>query len=159
MSLVHFKQDFADSATIFADSAICVCVFPLGFHPSRNRLVHHALESITERAVTVEPTLVGQLLGRNGLIGINDLAIQTYEMSNAKTVDVGVVVQSLSGEVLAEIGTVSANSLGQLLKGEVVLQVKLCVHTALFQQSFNLGEVDIERNLTPNPSPSGEGSR
>lgn len=60
-------------------------------------------------------------------------------MADAQAVDVGVVGQALLGEVLTEVVVVGANGLGELRKGEVVLQVKLRVVTMTFKQLSNAG--------------------
>ena len=55
-------------------------------------------------------------------------------MVDAQIVDIGVVRDALTGEILAEIVAVGTNGLRQLLQRKVVLQVKLGSIAMLFQQ-------------------------
>ena len=54
-------------------------------------------------------------------------------MADAQVVDVGIVIRSLTGEILAEVKTVGTYGFGQLLQGQVVLQVELFFNTMLLQ--------------------------
>ena len=112
---------------------------PSATHPGSYGLAGALLEGEAESAVTPVAAVAGQLLGSDGLLGSGSLAIQTHEMVDAEVVDISIVSRALTGEILAEIGTVGANLLRQLLKGQVVLQVELCVHATLFQQSLDVG--------------------
>jgi hypothetical protein len=58
---------------------------------------------------------------------------------DAQIVDIGVVRDALTGEILAEIVAVGTNGLRQLLQRKVVLQVKLGSIAMLFQQEARLG--------------------
>ena len=78
------------------------------------------------------------------------------EVVDTQIVDIDIIGDALTREILAEIRAVGANGLGQLLQGEVVLQVKLRVDATLGQQSLDLGDVDIAKGL--NPFLIGEGS-
>ena len=49
-------------------------------------------------------------------------------MPNAQIVNIGIVIRTQTGEILAEIETVGSNGLGQLEKGQVVLQVETSVY-------------------------------
>lgn len=110
-------------------------------YPGCNGLSHALLEGEAEGAVASVAAFAGQLLGCDGLMGSNSLSIETHEVVDAQVVDVGIVGSAMAGEKLAEIKAVDANSLGQLAKGQVMLQVKLRSHTALIQQLL-----DIEGN-------------
>ena len=107
-------------------------------HPLRCRHSHDLLEGGIECAVTVETTLVGQLLHRYRLMGGGRLLVQVDEVPDAQTVDVTVVGGVLHGKVLTEIDTVDTYLLGKLGEGNVVLQVELRFLAVLFQQWANL---------------------
>ena len=102
-------------------------------HPCRHALACALLEGQAEGAVAAVATFAGQLLGDNRLSSCGDLLIAADEMVDAQIVDIRIVSDALTREILAEIGAIGANGLGQLLQGEVVLQVKLCLHAELFQ--------------------------
>ena len=97
--------------------------------------MHALLEGGSEGAVAVVAALLGQLLGDDGLICSGKLTVAGYEVTDAKIVDVCIVVCILTGEIGAQIGAVGADSLGKLLQGEVFLQEKLRV-LAVFGQKF-----------------------
>ena len=88
-------------------------------------------------------TFSGQLLGTDGLSASGEFLIAFDEVVDAQVVDIGIVSDALTREVLAEVVAVGANGLSQLLHGEVVLQVELCVYTVLVQLSIDLGKVNI----------------
>ena len=90
-------------------------------HPSRHTLACALLEGEAEGAVAAVTTFAGQLLGNDGLPGSGELFAAVDEMVDAQIVDIGIIGDALTGEILAEIGAVSAYSLCQLLKGQVVL--------------------------------------
>ena len=100
-------------------------------HPSSDTLTHALLEGEAEGAVASVAAFAGQLLGCDGLMGSNSLSIETHEVVDAQVVDVGIVGSAMAGEKLAEIKAVDANSLGQLGKVQVVLQVELRVCAVL----------------------------
>ena len=79
------------------------------------------------------------MLCRDGAVGSGVLAIETDEVVDAQVVDIGVIGNALTREILAEIGAVSTYSKSQLQKRQVVLQVKFFGYAALFQQLFNMG--------------------
>ena len=54
-------------------------------------------------------TLLGQLLGDDGLMCSCKFAVASYEVTDAKVVDVCIVACVLTGEILAEIVVVHAN--------------------------------------------------
>ena len=120
-------------------------------HPGSHALARALRERSAEGAVAAKTTLLGQLLDTDGLPGSGCLLAAADEVVDAQVVDLCVVGDALMREILAEIETVGANGLSQLLKGEVVLKVELCVHAMLFQQFLNLSEVE---RLTPAPSPT-----
>ena len=97
----------------------------LSFYPGRDRLTHHTLEDIAKRAVTLESTLIGQLLSGEGTLGGGSLTIEIGEMMDAQIVDIGIVSDALTGEILPEISSVGTNSSTKLCKGQVVLQKEL----------------------------------
>ena len=94
-------------------------------HPSLYGLSHALFESEAESAVTVVAAVAGQVLGSEGLMGVDGIAVVAVEVIDAEVVDIGIVSDALTGEIAAEIEAVGANSLSQLGKGQVVLQVEL----------------------------------
>ena len=111
-------------------------------HPSSDRLPYALLKGKAEGAVAAVATFVGQLLGDDGLSGSGKLLVALDEVVDALIVDIGIIGDALTGEILAEIVTVGANGLCQLLQGQVMLQVELGGDAVLAQQLFYLGEVD-----------------
>ena len=93
-------------------------------HPGCYGLSRALFEGKTEGAVTAVAALLGQLLGNDGLSGSGGLFVEAHEVVDAQVVDIGIVGDALTGEILAEIKTVDANRLSQLLQGQVALQVK-----------------------------------
>jgi hypothetical protein len=82
----------ADFTCIFADFSTSALTQPLlGLHPACHGLSRLVLEGIAESAVIVEATLQGQLLGGEGLLGGDSLAVEAHEVVDALTVDVGIV--------------------------------------------------------------------
>ena len=110
--------------------------------PRCHSLSHALLEGVAKGAVTAEAALVGQLLGCEGALRTGSLAIETDEMVNAQIVDIGIVSHALTGEILAEVESVGTNNLGQLGKGQVMLQVKLRAHATLSQLLLDIGGND-----------------
>ena len=102
--------------------------YPVGYV-----LARALLEGQAEGAVTVVATFVGQLLDGIELMGAGYLLIAADEVVDAQIINIGIVSDALTGEILAEIAAVSTNRTRQLLKAQVVLQVKLRIHTALCQ--------------------------
>ena len=86
-------------------------------HPRRYALSSALHERAAEGAVAAEATLLCQLLGANGLFGSNGFLIATDEVVDAQIVDIGIVGDALTREILAEIRAVGTNGMGQLLKG------------------------------------------
>ena len=113
-------------------------------HPSSYGLPCALLESEAEGAVAVVAAFVGQLLGNDRKSGCGGLAIATDEVADAKVIDISIVGDALTREKLAEIRTIGAYRLSQLLQGQVVQQVKFCVQAVLLQQLFDIGR-KIER--------------
>ena len=64
--------------------------------------MHALLEGGAEGAVAVVAALLGQLLGDDGLMCSGKLAAAGYEVTDAKVVDVCIVVCALTGEIAAE---------------------------------------------------------
>lgn len=81
-------------------------------HPRRDGLSHLLFESGAECAVTVESAFCGELICRKGTVAGNGTVIQADEVFYAQAVDVGIIGEPLSGEVLAQIVTVCADGLG-----------------------------------------------
>ena len=100
-------------------------------HPSSDTLTSTLLEGKTEGAVAVVATFDGQLLGNNRLSSSGEFIVATDEVIDALIINIDVVSDAFTGEILAEIVAVSANSLGQLGKVQVVLQVELRVCAVL----------------------------
>ena len=84
---------------------------------------HYLLEGNAERIVTTETTLIGQLLDGHRLMGRNCLMVEVDEVLDAQTVDVFIITDTLQGKVLAEVGTIDANLIGELGQGNVVMQI------------------------------------
>ena len=83
-------------------------------HPRGDGLAVKLFEGGGEGAVAPEPAREGQLLGCKRAMCFHILAVEPFEMSDAQSVDVGVVCNALLGEVLAEIGTVGTYGLAEL---------------------------------------------
>ena len=66
-----------------------------------------------EGAVAAEAAVFGKLLYDDGLSGRDCLTIKLYEVIDAQIVDIGIVGDTLTGEILTEIGTVGAENLGK----------------------------------------------
>lgn len=112
-------------------------------HPGCHALVGALQEGTTEGPVAAEATLVSQLLGTDRLSGSNARLVAPDEMVDAKVVDVSIIGNALTGEILAEVVAVGVDSLGQLFTGDVVLQVELRGFAAFAQQLANLFDVDV----------------
>ena len=95
----------------------------LTLHPIRHSLSRLLFEGIAERAVNMETTLYGQLLSSEGLLSSDSLTIEPDEMLDAQIVDIGIVIDVLTGEILAEIDAIGANQHGKLRNGNVMLQI------------------------------------
>ena len=111
-------------------------------HPRSDTLTRAQGEGTTEGAIAAETALLCQLLGANGLSGSSNLLVAVDEVVDAQVVDIGVIGNALTREILAEIVAVGANGLSQLQKGEVVLQVELGCYTVVGQELLNLVKVD-----------------
>ena len=64
---------------------------------------------------------MGQLLNRYKLMGSHCLMIELDKVLDTQSVDVGIISHALTGKMLAEIGTISANGFGELKKCQVML--------------------------------------
>ena len=135
------KSVFAESKSHWGSSLL-----PLTAHPGRHGLSHALLEGGAEGAVAPEAALAGQLLRGEGTLVGNGFIIEIDKMADAQPVDVGVVGQTLLGEILAEIVVVGAHSFRKLKKGKVVAQVNLGIHTMLLQQLSDVGGNDRWRS-------------
>ena len=60
-------------------------------HPSLYGLSHALFESEAESAVTAVAAVVGQLLGSEGLLGLDGLVIVADKVIDAEVVDIGIV--------------------------------------------------------------------
>ena len=89
--------------------------------PLRHSHSIHLLEGNAECIVTTKATLVGQFLSAYRLTVCYCLLVKTDEVLDAQTVDVGIVSNALTGEILAQIEAVGSNNLSKLGKGNVVL--------------------------------------
>ena len=107
--------------------------------------MHALLEGGAEGAVAVEATLIGQLLGDDGLLSSGKLAVAGYEVTDAKVVYVCIVACVLTGEILAEIIAVHADGCRELRQGQVCLQVELRVLAVLRQQLADMGSLALGR--------------
>jgi hypothetical protein len=85
-------------------------------HPGSHRLSRLALEGISKCIITAVTTLQCQLLGSDGTLGIDSLAIETDEMIDAQIVDIGIVSYAMTGEIVGKISAISANGFGKLGK-------------------------------------------
>ena len=81
----------------------------------------------------MESAFSGKLICRKDTVSGDGLMVQAYEVFYAQAVDVGIIGESLLGKVLAQIGTIRTDGLGELGEGEVVLQEEECVFAVLFQ--------------------------
>jgi len=65
-------------------------------HPGCNRLAHALLEGKAEGAVAPIAAVAGELLGNDGLLGCDSLAIEVDEVVDAKVVDISIVSDALT---------------------------------------------------------------
>ena len=84
-------------------------------HPCSYALAHALREGTTEGSVAAEAALVCQFLSDDGLSGSGEFLIAFDEVVDAQIVDIGIVCNALTREILAEIRAVGANGLGQVL--------------------------------------------
>ncbi len=91
--------------------------------------------------MAAEAALVCQFLSNDGLSGSGGLLVAADEVVEAQIVDIDIVRDALTGEILAEIRAVGSDGLGQLMQGQVGPQVELRVHAVRFQQSTDLCDV------------------
>ena len=90
-------------------------------HPSCHRFTHALLESEAEGAVTAVAAVVCQLLCGDRLMGSSGLAIEIHKVIDTQIIDISIVSDAMTGEILAEIESVGANSLGKLNKSQIAL--------------------------------------
>lgn len=83
-------------------------------HPSCHTLSHALLESEAEGAVTAITAVACQLLCSDRFLSSYSLTIEIHKVIYTQIVDIGIVSNTLTGEILAEIETVGANGLSQL---------------------------------------------
>ena len=60
--------------------------------------------------------------------------VETDEVLDAQTIDIGIVSDALRSEIPAEIEAVGTNQFGKLIGGNVVLQIELSILAILLQQ-------------------------
>ena len=109
-------------------------------HPGSDALTHALFEGGAEGAVAVVATLLGQLLGDDGFMFSGKLAVAGYEVTDAKVMDVCIVVCALTGEILAEIVVVHADGCRELRQVQVLLHIELRVLAVLLQQFADMGQ-------------------
>ena len=102
-------------------------------HPLPDVLTHPLLEGEPEGAIATVSAFACQLLGGERSAFSNSLTIEIGEMVDAQVVDIGIVGDALTGEILAEIVAVGANGFGKLGDVQVVLQVELRVYAMVLQ--------------------------
>ena len=100
-------------------------------HPGGDILPHPLLEGECEGAVASVTALAGQPLGGERTLGCDGLTIEADEMIDAQVVDIGIVGDALSREILAEIVAVGADGFRKLGNGESMLKVELLVNATL----------------------------
>ena len=98
-------------------------VFVYLVHPCGDALSGALHEGAAEGSVAAEAALLSQLLGDDGLSGCGQFLVAFDEVVDAQIINIGIIRDALTREILAEIGSVGAYGLCQLLQGEVVLQV------------------------------------
>ena len=103
-------------------------------------MAHTLLKNNTKGAVAAVTAFAGKLLRGEGLLSAGNLLVAADEVVDAQVIDIAVVGDALTGEIQAEVGTVGANGLGQLLQREVVLQVKLCFYAVHLQHLLEMRE-------------------
>ena len=113
----------------------------LTFHPLCDGVTSVFLEGVAEGAIAVEPTLLGQCHSCDCTRRITVLKIQPHEVFDTQAVDIGIISNTLLGEMATEIGAVGADGHRQLLQGQVVLEIESCRLAMLFQQSANITDV------------------
>ena len=92
---------------------------------------HALFEGEIEGAVTPVAAGISQFMDSEEAVGSFCFAVETNEMIDAEIVDISIIIHALVGEILAEVEAVYTDSLGKLGKGQVVLQVELCVDAIL----------------------------
>lgn len=65
-------------------------------HPGRHTLTSALLKGEAERAVAPVAAVVSQSFGGKGVSGSHGLAIETNEVIDAQTVDIGIVSSALT---------------------------------------------------------------
>ena len=111
-------------------------------HPGCHALSHALLEGQAEGAVAAVAAFTGQLLGSNGLVDSDSLTIEIHKLIDAEVIDVSIVGHAMAGEELAEIVAINTNGCGELLQGQVMLQVKLSTYATLVQQLLDKNRGD-----------------
>ena len=101
------------------------------FSPCFHGLSHALFEGVVEGTVTSVAAVVSHFLDSEGVVGSYSFTIETDEMIDAEIVDICVIIHLFTGEILTEVEAVGTDSLGKLGKGQVVLQVELCVDAIL----------------------------
>ena len=93
-------------------STIIMLIAPSVAHPDGHALASALFESEAEGAVAAVTAFVGQLLGDDGLAGSCEFLVAGNEVVDAQIVDIGIIGDTLTGEILTEIVTVCAYGLG-----------------------------------------------
>lgn len=83
----------------------------LTFHPLCNGVTSVFLEGVAEGAIAVEPTLLGQCHSCDCTRRITVLKIQPHEVFDTQAVDIGIISNTLLGEMATEIGQRSSTRL------------------------------------------------
>lgn len=105
----------ADFGSFIADFGTLGSFQPLiCFHPGSHRQSRFALEGTAKGVITAETTLLSQLLSGERAMSFNSIAIETGEVIDSQIVNIGIVSQTLTGEILAEIETIGADGFGKL---------------------------------------------
>ena len=84
-------------------------------HPGGDGLARALLEGQAESAVAAVTAFVGQLLDGEGQLGTGYLLVTADEIVDAQIINIGIVSDALTGEIMAEIAAVGAKGLSQLL--------------------------------------------
>ena len=84
-------------------------------YPGSYALARALLEGQAEGAVAAITTFAGQLLDGEGQLGTGYLLVAADEVVDAQIINIGIVSDALTGEIMAEIAAVGAKGLSQLL--------------------------------------------
>lgn len=110
---------------------VCRGLFGRITHPGCYSLPHPVFESIAESTIAIVAAVVSQLPGGERMPGSYSLTIETDKMVDAQIVNISIVTDALTGEIVGKISAIGSNSIGQLKKVQVVLQIEFCIYTML----------------------------